>query len=81
MNLSIKNNLPYYLTFLIPVLIIPGIVFVEVSSMLIIFFFLFKNKDFNYYKDTKFLFLTIFSLYIAVNAFFQIGDNLKYSSF
>ena len=81
MNLSIKNNLPYYLTFLIPVLIIPGIVFVEVSAMLIIFFFLFKNKDFNYYKNTKFIFLTIFSFYIAINAFFQIDDNLKYSSF
>ena len=81
MNKIIKNNLAYYLLFLIPLLIIPGIAVVEVVSTLIIIYFLFKNKDINYYKNFKFLFLFIFSLYVAINAFFQIDDNLKYSSF
>ena len=81
MSKNIINNLPYYLLFFIPLLIIPGIAVVEVVSTLIIIYFLFKNKDINYYKNFKFLFLFIFSLYIAINAFFQIDDNLKYSSF
>ena len=81
MSKIIKNNLPYCLLFLIPLLIIPGIAVVEVVSTLIIIYFLFKNKDINYYKNFKFLFLFIFSLYVAINAFFQIDDNLKYSSF
>ncbi len=81
MNETIKNNLPHYLLFLTPFLIIPGIALVEISVVSIILFFLFKNKDINYYKDFKFLFLVLFSIYIAGNAFFQIESNLKYSSF
>ena len=81
MNKIIKNNLPYYLLFLIPLLIIPGIALVEITSTLIIIYFLLKNKDISYYKDFKFLFIFIFSLYLAMNAFFQIDDKLKYSSF
>ena len=44
-------------------------------------FFLMRNRNLQYYKDLKFLFLFLFSMYIAVNAFFQIDDNLKFSSF
>ena len=40
-----------------------------------------KNKDLKYYKDFKFLFLILFSIYIAINAWFQISSNLKFSSF
>ena len=81
MSKTIKSYLPYYLLFLTPFLIIPGIALVEISVASLILFFLFKNKSINYYKDFKFLFLIIFSIYVAINAFFQINDNLKYSSF
>jgi O-antigen ligase len=81
MSKTIKNILPYYLLFLLPFLIIPGIALVEFSAALIIIFFFFKNNKINYYKNFVFLFLIFFSIYVAVNAFFQIHDNLKYSSF
>ena len=81
MNLAIRDNIQYYILFLAPFLLVPGILLVEISALFIILFFLFKNKDIKYYKDLKFLFLVLFSIYIAINAFFQISSNLKFSSF
>lgn len=79
MNL-VKNNFIFYLLFLTPFLIIPGIVFVEISVMILTIIFFLKNKDSDYFKDQRFLFLILFSIYIALNAMFQINDNLKLSS-
>ena len=81
MNLAIKDNLQYYILLLTPFLLIPGILLVEISALILILFFLLKNKDLKYYKDFKFLFLILFSIYIAINAWFQISSNLKFSSF
>ena len=81
MNLAIKDNLQYYILLLTPFLLIPGILLVEISALILILFFLLKNKDLKYYKDFKFLFLILFSIYIAINALFQISSNLKFSSF
>ena len=81
MNNYFKNQFLYYFLFLTPLLFILGIAVVELSTLFLTLFFLYKNKNFNYYKDKKFLFLLFFAAYIAINAFFQIYDNLKISSF
>ena len=81
MNNYFKNQFLYYFLFLTPLLFILGIAVVELSTLFLTLFFLYKNKNFNYYKDKKFLFLLFFAAYIAINAFFQIHDNLKISSF
>ena len=79
---SIKNNFFLYLLFLTPFMLIPGIAVIELSVLfLTLFFFFFKNRDIDYFKDFKFLFLILFSFYVAVNAFFQIDDNLRFSSY
>ena len=75
-----RNIFPLYLLFLTPFFIIPGIAVVETSAILLIAYF-FKNRDLHYFKDQKFLFLILFAVYVALNAFFQIYDNLKFSSF
>ena len=81
MNNYFKNQFLYYFLFLTPLLFILGIAVFELSTLFLTLFFLYKNKNFNYYKDKKFLFLLFFAAYIAINAFFQIHDNLKISSF
>ena len=66
--------------FLTPFLFILGIAIVELIVLSLIIFFLIKNRDLNYYRDQKFLFLILFSAYVGINAFFQINDDLKFSS-
>ena len=76
-----RNIFPLYLLFLTPFFIIPGIAVVEISAILLIAYFFLKNRDLHYFKDKKFLFLILFAVYVALNAFFQIYDNLRFSSF
>ena len=78
---SIKNNFFLYLLFLTPFMLIPGIAVIELSVLFLTLFFFYKNRDIDYFKDFKFLFLILFSFYVAVNAFFQIDDNLRFSSY
>ena len=78
---SLKKNFFLYLLFLTPFMIIPGIAVIELSVLFLILFFFFKNREIDYLKDLKFLFLILFSFYVAVNAFFQIDDNLRFSSY
>ena len=66
-----KNDFMFYLLFLTPFLIIPGIAIIELSCLFLILFFFFKNRNFDYYKNSKFIFLIIFSIYLAINAFFK----------
>ena len=77
---NIKNNFLLYLLFLTPFSLILGIAIVEIIVLFLIIFFIVKNRNLIYYKDQKFLFLILFSIYIGINAFFQINDNLKFSS-
>ena len=77
---SIKNNFFLYLLFLTPFMLIPGIAVIELSVLFLTLFFFWKNRDIDYFKDFKFLFLILFSLYVAANAYFQIDDNLRFSS-
>ncbi len=78
---SLKNNFFIYLLFLTPFLIIPGIFVIELSVFSITLFFLYKNRSIEYFKDLKFIFLLLFSIYVAINALLQVDDNLRFSSF
>ena len=62
---NIKINSPLYLLFLTPFLFILGIAIVELIVLSLIIFFLIKNRDLNYYRDQKFLFLILFSAYVG----------------
>ncbi len=77
----IVNNILFNLLFLTPLFFALGISIVEVSVFFLTLFFLIKNRSIYYYKDKKIIFLFIFALYIGINAFFQIRDDLKISSF
>lgn len=76
-----KDNIFFYLFFFTLFLFALGISAVEISVLLLTLSFLFKNRCLSYYKDKKSIFLFLFATYIAVNAFFQITDDLKISSF
>jgi O-antigen ligase len=82
MNIIIKNNSLIYLLFLTPFAHILGIAIVELFTFVMTLFFFYKNRSIKYYRDKKFLFFFVFSIYIAINAYFQIpDDDLKISSF
>ena len=78
-NLLIKNFL-YYSIILLPFTYIFGIFITELFLGLIIIFFFIKNRNIEYFFDKKFIFLLLISLYIGLNGFFQIDDNLRVSS-
>ena len=78
-NLLIKNFL-YYSIILLPFTYIFGIFITELFLSLIIIFFFIKNRNTEYFFDKKFIFLLLISLYIGLNGFFQIDDNLRVSS-
>jgi len=69
-----------YLFLLMPFTYLAGIFITELYSLFLILFFLIKNRNIDYFKDYKFVFLFFFSIYIALNALVQIDDNLKYAS-
>jgi O-antigen ligase len=80
MNLLKKENLGILLLFL-PISFIVGIAVTEIFLFFFIIIFFVFNKETNLFYDFKVVFLFTFSFYIALNALFQINDNLKYSSF
>ena len=70
---SIKNNFFLYLLFLTPFMLIPGIAVIELSVLFLTLFFFYKNRDIDYFKDFKFLFLIhmyfldfVYSLYLFI---------------
>ena len=78
-NLFTKNFL-YYSIILFPLTYLFGVFITELFLGLIVIFFLIKNRNIKYFFDKKFIFLLLVSLYIGLNGFFQIDDNLKISS-
>lgn len=76
-----KETFFLILIFCLPITYILGIATTEVFAFIISLFFFYKIKDVQLYKIKIFLFLFIFSIYIFFNGYFQIHDNLKYSSF
>ena len=76
----IKNNLTYYLFILLPLSYLIGIFVTELIGLTLILYFFIRNREINYLKDKKIIFLFILSFFFGVNAFLQIDDNLKISS-
>ncbi len=76
----IKNNLIYYLFILLPLSYLIGISVTEFIGLTLILYFLITNREINFLKDKKIIFLFILSFFFGVNAFLQIDDNLKISS-
>ena len=80
MNNLLAKNFIYYLVLLFPFTYMLGVFITELFLGLIIIFFFIKNRSIEYFFDKKFIFLFLISLYIGLNSFFQIDDNLKISS-
>ncbi len=76
----IKNNLIYYLFILLPLSYLIGVSVTEFIGLTLILYFLIRNREINFLKDKKIIFLFILSFFFGVNAFLQINDNLKISS-
>ena len=78
----ININFFLYICILIPFSFIIGIAVTELFVFITVLFFLYKNRDVNYYKDKKFIFLILFSIYIFLNALIQTSyQDLKLQSF
>jgi len=80
MNNLFSKNFLYYSIILFPLTYVFGVFITELFLGLIVIFFLIKNRNIKYFFDKKFIFLLLVSLYIGLNGFFQIDDNLKISS-
>tara|TARA_B100000963_G_scaffold341247_1_gene340712 strand:- start:290 stop:1567 length:1278 start_codon:yes stop_codon:yes gene_type:complete len=67
--------------FFFPLTFILGVAVAEIFSLIFLFFLVFNFNQRKNFFDKKIIILTLFSMYIAFNAMFQITDDLKYSSF
>ena len=76
----LNQNLLWYILLVLPLTFIIGIAVTEVAVAIVILFFFYKNRSLESIRDKKFIFLFIFSIYIGINAFIKIDDNLKTSS-
>ncbi len=70
-----NKNLLWYFLFVLPITFTIGIFVTEIFLTIIILFFFYQNRNFLYYRDKKFLFLLIFSIYIAISAILKIDHN------
>ena len=78
----ININLFWYLCILIPFSFVIGIAITETFVMITILFFFYKNRNLNYFKDKKFIFLILFSIYILINTLEQTEyKDLKIPAF
>ena len=80
MNKLLTKNFFYYLSLLLPLTYAVGVFVTELFLILVILFFLIKNRDINYFRDKKFILFLLISFYFALSALIQIDDNLKISS-
>ena len=74
MKFLIKKNLNLFI-FLIPLSYIIGVAITELFVFLSVIFFLFFNRDKTLILNSKIFFLLLFSLYISLNAYFQIIER------
>jgi len=77
----LNQNLLWYILLVLPLTFIIGIAITEVVVAIVILYFFYKNRSLEFIRDKKFIFLFVFSIYIGINAFIKIDDNLKTSSF
>ena len=75
-----RHNMIYYALVLLPFTYLIGIFITELFVLTIISYFFIKNRDLNFFRDKKFIFLCLISIYFGINAFIQINDDLKISS-
>lgn len=71
----------YIPLFFFPLSFILGIAVAEIFVIIFLFFLIFNFNQRKIFFEKKIIILTLFSMYIAFNAMFQITDDLKYSSF
>lgn len=76
MKYSNTQNLTMLL-FIIPLSFIIGIAVTEFFVFFCIIFFLIFNKDTSLFIDKKVIFLFLFSIFIFINNYFRISDDLK----
>jgi len=69
-----QDFLLYFLIFL-PLTFSLGIVVTEIFVFFSILFFFFKNRNYDYFKNKKFLYLLTFSFYVAINGILKIQHN------
>ena len=74
------NNFFNYSVILFPITFIVGVFITEIFLLFITLFFFVQNRNLDLFKDYKFIFLFLISVYIGLNAFVQIDDELKISS-
>ena len=74
------NNFFNYSVILFPITYIVGVFITEIFLLFITLFFFIQNRNLDLFKDYKFIFLFLISIYIGLNAFIQIDDELKISS-
>ena len=74
------NNFFNYSVILFPITYIVGVFITEIFLLFITLFFFIQNRNLDLFKDYKFIFLFLISVYIGLNAFVQIDDELKISS-
>ena len=78
MNKKLIKDKFFIILFYFPISFIFGIAVTEtlVAICLIYFFLNYYNREIFFEK--KIIILVLFSIYISLNAFFQISDKLKY---
>ena len=69
-----QDFLLYFIIFL-PLTFGLGIAITEIFVFSSILFFFFKNRNYDYFKNKKILFLLTFSFYIAINGILKIEHN------
>ena len=67
--------------FLIPISFVAGIAVTEILAFLSLVILILYNRNKLVFFDPKIVFLFIFSIYIFFNAYLQIFDDLRLSSF
>ncbi len=71
----------YIPLFFFPLSFILGIAIAEILVLFFLLFLFFNFDQRENFFEKEIIILTFFSIYIALNAMFQITDDLKYSSF
>ncbi len=71
----------HILLFFFPLSFILGVAVAEIFALIFLLFLVFNFNQRKNFFEKKIIILTLFTIYISLNAMFQITDDLKYSSF
>lgn len=70
-----NKNIIFYVWMLLPLTYVVGILVTEAFVLILTLYFLFKNRNFQIYKNKLFLFFLTISIYIGINGFINIPHN------